>query len=311
MIQIDLYDTFVLIGQIHAGTQIGARSGKSPRELKASICRCLEHDGKGIPQVFQANGIAVDFTEWPPPGPDELSKFFRAMDRSLRSGDPGLEAYWRVATSLGYVLWTPVTPEGLELVGAALREIGISEVDVVACLLELESSDQMKRIEAVESVRTLLRKQASDSQSTKLPPELGNFDIAGAVAWLPRDHEDLAKAVMLTYEEAFTCFKAGLNLACIALSGRVLETIMHYALLVGTGINADEEGLGFNAIRSRLKKAGYAYDENVTKQYDLIMSYRNKAVHGGVSMPTAREALAILLLVQSVLSKAEHTRPLS
>ena len=116
--------------------------------------------------------------------------------------------------------------------------------------------------------------------------------------------EDITASLRHTYDEANGCLRAGFNLACIGLCGRILETLLHSAYRRHF---TEDPSIGYHAIRRRLQDKGYMLDASVERQMDLIYAYRNRAVHGSVQVPSVDEATAMMLLVRSVVARLAAT----
>lgn len=111
---------------------------------------------------------------------------------------------------------------------------------------------------------------------------------------------DIAASVDTTYREARRCFVHGAHLAVIGLSGRILESVLHH-LLLAHGTDPDKSSMGFHAIRKKLRDLGYVMLPGLDEQYDVIVAFRNKIVHGTTVIPTEAQAKAVLLLtVESI-----------
>lgn len=115
---------------------------------------------------------------------------------------------------------------------------------------------------------------------------------------------DVTEAINLTYAEALIDFSSGCFMSAIALSGKVIETVLSALYTKATGGDADAEKLGGDAIANRLKKSGYAFKGTVKEQLEIVKAHRNKAVHGSIIIPTVDESRGVLSLARDVLQKA-------
>lgn len=118
---------------------------------------------------------------------------------------------------------------------------------------------------------------------------------------------DVIEIVNLTYKECITCYETQCYLGSISLAGRVIETVLSQLFKKLTGTDADESGMGIDAICNGLKKAGFLYiKKDVLKnQLEIVKTHRNKAVHGSIVLPTKEECKAIILFVKDLLIKLQ------
>lgn len=115
---------------------------------------------------------------------------------------------------------------------------------------------------------------------------------------------DVTEAVNSMYSEALISFENGCLTSAIAMSGKVIETVLTALYAQITGGDADQEKLGADALINRLKNAGYPFKGTVREQMGIVKAHRNKAVHGSVISPTTDEARGILSLARDVLRKS-------
>lgn len=115
---------------------------------------------------------------------------------------------------------------------------------------------------------------------------------------------DVTKAINSMYGEALTGFENGCLTSAIAMSGKVIETVLNALYTEVTGGDADQEKLGADALINRFKKAGYPFKGTLKEQLGIVKVHRNKAVHGSVIVPTVDETRGVLSLARDVLQKS-------
>lgn len=122
---------------------------------------------------------------------------------------------------------------------------------------------------------------------------------------------DISSSISASYQEAVVCFHAGCLSATLGLCGKILETALWEAYRQVAGETPDVKGHGLNAILNRLNSAGFQLKkEPITQQMELIGIHRNKAIHGGVTLPSYDQAKGILHLTRDVLSQLQSRKAL-
>lgn len=155
-------------------------------------------------------------------------------------------------------------------------------------LLISESDKCLREIE--EEYRLLTRSSIVEELSYSFPARVFPSDIT--------------EAINSMYVEALNGFQNGCLTSSIAMSGKVIETVLSALYAKVTGNDADKEKLGADALINRLKKSGYPFKGTLKEQLGIVKVHRNKAVHGSVIVPTIDEARGVLSLARDVLQKS-------
>jgi len=115
--------------------------------------------------------------------------------------------------------------------------------------------------------------------------------------------DDITRLVNMAYCEAVRCFESGCYLACIALCGRTIETVLGsvYEKLVGMHPSEEDRKPGINAIINRCKREGYDFPTGLKEKMEIIAVHRNMAVHGNLVIPTEDEARSVVYSTRDVL----------
>jgi hypothetical protein len=115
--------------------------------------------------------------------------------------------------------------------------------------------------------------------------------------------EDITRLVRLSYSEAVRCYESSCFLACIALCGRTIETVLGalYEKKVGVHPSKDSQKPGMNAIINRLTREGYTFPAGLKEKMEVIALHRNMAVHGNLVIPTEDGARSVLYSTRDVL----------
>jgi len=156
---IQLYDTFLSLGRLAVVIEIGRLAKKTEEQVQADLAKFCEMDDV-VPQHYldAKTLLGVDSnTSWPPGSVSEWFTIRQTLDRAVRSGDPRLEIFWRIANALGWTLWTPI-PEGTEqLFREQLAELGVPAAEANDILIGLSSTEEHPRLESGEQIRTFIR----------------------------------------------------------------------------------------------------------------------------------------------------------
>ena len=114
---------------------------------------------------------------------------------------------------------------------------------------------------------------------------------------------DVTSIVRLCFAEGIRCYENSCFLACIALCGRTIETVLGalYEKTLGVHPINDPQKPGFSAILNRLKKEGYIFPPGLKEKMDVIGLHRNMAVHGNLVFPTEDEARSVIYSTKDVL----------
>ena len=120
--------------------------------------------------------------------------------------------------------------------------------------------------------------------------------------------EDVTRIVRLGFAEAVRCYENSCFLACIAMCGRTIETVLGalYEKTLGIHPVNDPQKPGFSAILNRLKKEGYTFPPGLKEKMDVIGLHRNMAVHGNLIFPTEDEARSVVYSTKDVLKVANQ-----
>jgi hypothetical protein len=115
--------------------------------------------------------------------------------------------------------------------------------------------------------------------------------------------DDITHLVRLSYSESVRCYENGCFLACIALCGRTIETVLGSLYEKKTGLHPskDPQKPGINAILNRLAKEGYVFAAGLREKTEVIALHRNMAVHGNLVIPTDDEARSVIYSTRDVL----------
>jgi hypothetical protein len=98
-------------------------------------------------------------------------RFQRDSRHLARSGDPKIEAIWRIAGAFGYTLWIPIPLEAEHLLADQLRILELSDDLAIKILEGLRSRLTEKRIRTVEIIRDLFRYERPDQPNSATPKE--------------------------------------------------------------------------------------------------------------------------------------------
>lgn len=114
---------------------------------------------------------------------------------------------------------------------------------------------------------------------------------------------DITRLVRLSYAEAVRCYESSCFLSCIALCGRIIETVLGALYEIKIGVHPSKEPTkpGMNAIINRLSKEGYTFPAGLKEKLEVIALHRNMAVHGNLVIPTEDEARSVLYSTRDVL----------
>lgn len=115
--------------------------------------------------------------------------------------------------------------------------------------------------------------------------------------------DDITRIVRLGYAEGVRCYENSCFLACIALCGRTIETVLGalYEKTVGLHPTNDPQKPGMNAIITKLKTQGYKFPSGLKEKMGVIALHRNMAVHGNLVIPTDDEARSVIYSTRDVL----------
>jgi hypothetical protein len=115
--------------------------------------------------------------------------------------------------------------------------------------------------------------------------------------------DDITKLIRLSYTEAVRCYENSCFLGCIALCGRIIETVLGTLYEKKTAVHPSKETskLGINAIINRLVREGYQFPTGLKKNVEMIALHRNMAVHGNLVIPTEDEARSVVYSTRDVL----------
>ncbi len=164
--------------------------------------------------------------------------------------------------------------------------------------------DYVIRLELDPSMRdgVILRHEGRRIESKQIM----NYDF-------PATHlpDDITRLVRSSYAEAVRCYENGCFLACIAVCGRTIETVLGalYEKEVGVHPSRELQKPGMNAILNRLAKEGYVFAPALKEKMEVIAQHRNMAVHGNLSIPTDDEARSVVYSTRDVLKVVAQQRP--
>jgi hypothetical protein len=190
---IKLYDTFLALGRLAVLIELG-RQNKTDEQLNTMLNDFCE---QGLDRDIALNlddAISVMGGEstkfWPPDNIAEFEHIFESLNLLARSGDPRLELFWRIATALGWTLFTPI-PEGEEskkMFCNNLYELGISHEETNGITAALSSTEERQRIEAGEQIRHFVRKLSVSDEYSFLASKPSHQEAMTSVSHMPVFH---------------------------------------------------------------------------------------------------------------------------
>ncbi len=163
MRSVEVYDFFIVIGRIRAGVQLSQVANKSTVEIEdanKTILSDYDYTYDKVKMIL----LAADFEEedivdlkWPPQTLEEWDEFFNNVNKIIDLGYPQIENLWRIASTCGLLLWTPIPQKMEGVFKLRLIDMGISRTDATKIVNELSSENDAERIEAMDKIRTHLR----------------------------------------------------------------------------------------------------------------------------------------------------------
>jgi hypothetical protein len=170
---IDVFDFFVALGRVEAGITLSRAAGLSDDEIENSLRAVIDHlppfMGSWI-ENFE-NDIGNKVSTWPPENIQSWQKIVKRIEYIAFSGDPQVEALWRISGALGYILWVPMPKELKHLLAEQLLVIGLNKNLIDKINNGFNSSLDKERIYSVEIIRNLFRLESNEKINASITPK--------------------------------------------------------------------------------------------------------------------------------------------
>jgi hypothetical protein len=215
---IDYYDALVELGRLNAYRVLAEAAHKAPTLIFEALLKQISvtHLERHYSGLLHTLGLSASvLPPWPPKELRDWDTLVAEVDRAIRSNDPNLELYWRIA---GYLLWVPAPEENVGMIRDALKELGLALDEINAIAPDLSSSETDIRLSALQRVRRYLRSHGSQQELS--PP--GDRRLSRTATEVHLVLKALPSKISLKEEKAYleetlTCYSDGAYRAAIVM----------------------------------------------------------------------------------------------